>query len=60
MKSENIIKENLVILSIIRKRNMKFLVHWHVVLSHIVKYFLIYDIRRYIDIFTIFISDRYL
>jgi len=29
---------------------MKFLVHWHVVSSHIAKYFLIYDVRRYIGL----------
>ena len=39
---------------------MKILVHWHVVSSYIAKYFLIYDVRRHIDIFTIFISDQYL
>jgi len=39
---------------------MKFLVHWHVASSHIAKYFLIFDARRYIGILTIFISDQYL
>jgi len=29
---------------------MKILVHWHIVSSHIVKYFLIYDVRRHIGI----------